>query len=200
MIRNASLFDRFSLRRAARLAVLLLPLAAGCAKARGDVGEARDAGPLPAPPSPAAAARTVQEGAPAPEITFTLHDGFALTLTSLRGKVVEVLFCPTGAAPADCTIEADGIRDHWSDLQAHGVAVVGVRAAAVVSNRLLMSQERLPFDFASDPDGRIAGAFGVDLGELRAPRIFMIGRDGRVRKIWRAADPAAHVSALLATN
>ena len=64
-----------------------------------------------------------------------------------------------------------------------------------------MSQkERLPFDFATDPDGHIARTFGVDLGELRAPRIFMIGRDGRIRKIWQAADPAAHVSALLATN
>jgi peroxiredoxin Q/BCP len=202
MIRDTSSVDRFRLRNTAcLLAVFVAPASVSCETARGDANETREARPAPAASSVAVPLPAANEGSPAPDVKFILQDGFVLTLSSLRGKVVEVLFCPTGAAPtADCRSEADGIRDRWADLEAHGVSVVGVRAADVVSNRVLMAQERLPFDFAADLDGRIAGAFGVRAEELRAPRIFMIGRDGGIRKIWQGSDPTSHVRAILATD
>ena len=61
-----------------------------------------------------------------------------------------------------------------------------------------MEKQRLPFDLSSDVDGKLAAAYGVPTSGRYSPRVFLIGKDNRIRAAWRSVDPEAHVAAMLA--
>jgi peroxiredoxin Q/BCP len=68
------------------------------------------------------------------------------------------------------------------------------------SHKAFIEKEKLPFDLAID-DGSIAKAFGVPVGykgmQLHARQTFLIGKDGKVKKIWRDVQPKDHAVEVL---
>ncbi|WP_394846334.1 redoxin domain-containing protein [Pendulispora brunnea] len=145
----------------------------------------------------APAASELKAGAPAPDVTLTLQDGFQLPLLSEKGKPVAVYFCSSDENP-DCLREAHGLRDHWSALHKHHVVVVGVSARDASSHRAFIAEHKLPFDLATDADGHIAQAFKVPTRGEYSPRTFLIGSDGKLRGVWQTANPEALVQEILA--
>ncbi len=179
------------------LALSLLLTACG-----GPAAEAPKASPgapsAAAPKAPAAAAPALTEGAKAPEITLALHDGTSVALSSLRGKSVLVYFYPKDDTPG-CTVEAQGLRDGWADIQAAGLVVYGVSTQDAASHKAFIDKYDLPFPLVVDPDGAVAKAFGVPLrGGMAARQSFLIGADGTIQKIWPAVSPQDHAAEVIA--
>ena len=190
----------------ASIALLLALIAPGC---RGEperviaplsADSATAAPPGSSPPLPAPVVAELGEGSVAPEVTFTLQDGFRLSLALLKGKLVVVYFCPAASDPG-CELEAQGLGAHWDELhEQHSVVIVGVTAESASSQQAAIARQKLPFDLATDIDHRIADAFGVPAQGRSAPRTFLVGKDGKIRMAWRTADPEMHARAILAAT
>jgi len=174
--------------------VLLSALAVGACGKKDD----------PAATAPAAAGSTatasagLKEGDNAPDITMTLQDGKQLKLASLKGQMAVVYFYPKDQTPG-CTVEAENFRDKFDDLKKAGIAVIGVSTQDAASHKAFIEKEKLPFDLAVDEDKAIAKAFGVPPGfmGMHARQTFLIGKDGKIKKIWRDVTPKDHANEVL---
>ena len=131
-------------------------------------------------------------GKPPPDFTARAHDGSSVRLSELRGKPVVVYFYPKDETPG-CTKEACAFRDAWDQLDAKGVVLLGVSGDSDASHRAFAEHHKLPFRLISDPDGALAGAFGVPV-RLGIPsrQTIVVGRDGNVKAIHRSVDVASH--------
>lgn len=168
---------------------LLCSGALGCSRSQ---AEATSSSPAAAPGAPLPA------GSPAPTVTFQVHTGEAVTLASLRGKPVIVYFYPKDDTPG-CTVEAQEIRDLYEELERTGVVVIGVSSDGRDSHRAFAEKHALPFLLASDESGELAKAFGVALKNGRSTRVsFVIGADGKVKRVFPQVTPKGHAAELLA--
>ncbi len=146
----------------------------------------------------AAKADSIQVGSLAPDVTFHLQDGREVKLSSLRGKFVAVYFYPADATTG-CTIEAQGMRDNWEALQAAGITVIGVSAQDAESHKAFIAKEKLPYDLAVDGDGALAKAFEVPMkGTYASRQTILVGKDGKVARVWRQVSPSGHAGEILA--
>ncbi len=136
-------------------------------------------------------------GSPAPDFSSIAHDGTKLVLSELRGKHVVLYFYPKDETPG-CTKEACAFRDAWKELEAKGVVLVGVSTDDLESHRRFAERHKLPFHLVSDADGSIAKAYGVPnrMGFL-GRQTFVIGPDGKLKKIYRSVDVTKHAAEVL---
>jgi len=173
--------------------------AAGCSDPKSGSGAAQSTSPSAAPAdSQAAKADPLKVGDPAPDLTFTLHDGKTVKLSSLAGKQVLVYFYPKDDTPG-CTIEAQGLRDGWADIQAAGLEVYGVSGQDAESHKAFIEKQKLPFPLVIDTDGAVAKAFHVPVrGTFAARQSFLIGKDGKIKQVWLDVNPKDHTAAVLA--
>ena len=128
-----------------------------------------------------------------------------VSLETLRGRRVVLSFYPLNDTPGNAA-QACAIRDAWDELRAHAT-IFGVRHDPPDDLRRIVAQLALPFAFLSDPDGRIALAYGVWMGnggtgdaeggESIERTTFLLDADGRVEAVLRRADPARHAVWLL---
>jgi peroxiredoxin Q/BCP len=140
----------------------------------------------------------VQVGRPAPDFTATTYDGKPVTLSALRGKPVVVYFYPKDETPG-CTKEACALRDAWTKFEGKHVGIIGVSRDTEESHREFVKKHELPFPLSSDPDGTIAKAYGVKSTLGMTERVsFLVGKDGKVFKVWPKVDPAIHADEVLA--
>lgn len=146
------------------------------------------------------AAGEIKEGDIAPDIELSLQNGNKVKLASLKGKSVAIYFYPKDDTPG-CTVEAQGIRDTWADLSAANIAVYGVSTQDAESHKQFIDKQNLPFDLVVDADESVAKAFGVPVRLGFAKRqTFLIGPDGKIKKIWRDVTPAGHAAEILAAS
>ncbi len=139
----------------------------------------------------------LRPGAAAPEVRFHTHTGEALALSALRGRPVVVYFYPKDDTPG-CTVEAQEIRDLWSEIQTTSAVVIGVSTDDAGSHRAFAEKHALPFHLAADTDGSVARAFGVPLRNGRAARMsFVIDAKGRVARVFSEVTPRGHGRELL---
>ena len=179
-------------------------LATGCGKTPApppSTGTAPDA-PSAATPttgaSPAKPASELAVGDAVPDVTFTMQDGKKVSLRSLAGKPVAIYFYPKDETTG-CTIEAQGIRDNWAAMTEAGVVVVGVSTQDAESHKAFIAKEKLPYDLAVDTDESLAKAFGVPLrAGFAARQTFLVGKDGKLKKIWRDVKPQGHAEEIVA--
>jgi len=133
------------------------------------------AGPALAGPSPA----PVLAGSRAPDFNRAGFDGKKVTLSAYRGKVVLVDFWASWCPP--CVEEAPHLiamqKANQAKLQIIGVSMDDDEAAA------RGMAKKFPFDYPLlMGDAKFAMLFG---GVLGMPEMFLIGRDGKVLKMWR---------------
>ena len=148
----------------------------------------------------------LEPGTTAPAFTLTDAAGRSVSLADFAGRDVVLYFYPKDDTPG-CTKEACGFRDAWDDLQAIGVAVLGVSADDADSHERFAAKYRLPFTLLSDSDHHVMRAYGAygektlygrkTVGVIRST--VWIGPDGRVRRHWaRVANAAEHPDKVLA--
>jgi peroxiredoxin Q/BCP len=134
----------------------------------------------------------------APDFMAMDQEGRVRELRSLaRRRPVVLFFYPRDGTPG-CTREACAFRDAWDRLQASGAVVIGVSTDDVESHRRFAEEHELPFPLLADPDGAILRRYGVPTALGMAARVtYVIGEDGRVRRVFPDVDPAVHVDQVL---
>lgn len=147
----------------------------------------------------------LKEGDAAPDFSEASNGGGKVSLADLKGRNVILYFYPKDDTPG-CTKEACAFRDHFTEFKKRGAIVLGVSTDPVKSHDKFVEKFKLPFPLLADPDKRMVAAYGV-WGEksfmgrkyLGTHRVtFLIGPDGRIRKIWPNVKPDEHVAEVLA--
>jgi peroxiredoxin Q/BCP len=180
------------------------PAPAPTAAAPADPGGATvpAAAPVAAPAPAAASGATDAQADPlvgkaAPDFTATAQDGAKVHIAALKGKPVVIYFYPKDET-AGCTKEACAFRDSWEAIGKTGAALVGVSADTLESHRAFTAHYKLPFLLVSDPDGAIAKTYGVPFEGHHKRQTIVVGRDGRVERVYRTVDVTTHAKEILA--
>ena len=141
---------------------------------------------------------TITVGQDAPEFTAVDQTGETLTLSALKGKPVVLYFYPMDET-AGCTKEATSFRDAWKDFEKAGIVVIGVSSDSMDSHRAFAKNHDLPFHLVSDSEIKMAKAYGVPVRVgFYSRQTFVIGADGKVKKIYRDVDVSKHAAEVLA--
>ena len=137
-------------------------------------------------------------GTAAPAFAATTHDGRHVALADLRGRYVALYFYPKDDTPG-CTKEACGFRDAAKPLEEAGVVVLGVSEQDAASHAAFAEKYHLPFPLLPDEHGEIAAAYHVPVTVGMAKRVtYLIGKDGRVARVWPSVTPTGHAQEILA--
>jgi peroxiredoxin Q/BCP len=148
----------------------------------------------------------LKEGDVAPGFTAETNEGRKVSLSDFRGKSVVLYFYPRDDTPG-CTKEACAFRDEFAAFKRKGAVVLGVSPDPVKSHLKFVEKYKLPFTLLADEDKKIVQAYGVwgeksFLGRkyLGTHRVtFLIGPEGRVKKIWLTVKPVEHAKEVLET-
>jgi peroxiredoxin Q/BCP len=148
---------------------------------------------------------TISTGEPAPEFTLEDEEGRMHSLSDYSGKPVVLYFYPKDDTPG-CTKEACGFRDDYSAYEEAGVVILGVSPDTSKSHAKFKTKYELPFTLLADPDHDVLKLYGVwglkktfgreYEGVFRTT--FLIGEDGKLKKVFKKVKPAAHSAEILA--
>jgi len=118
-------------------------------------------------------------GAVAPDFTLPDDAGRQVSLASLRGKYVLLVFYPRDNTPG-CTTQLCQLRDHWERLQAKNVQVFGVNPQTADSHAGFRQKQKLPFPLLVDKGQRVAQLYQAN-GLVVKRTVYLIGKDGKIR-------------------
>ena len=147
----------------------------------------------------------LKEGDLAPEFSAATNAGGKVSLADFKGKNVILYFYPKDDTPG-CTKEACGFRDGFAEFQKRGAVVLGVSTDSAAAHDKFVEKFKLPFPLLADEDKKIVNAYGVWGDKSFLGRIyqgtrrvtFLIGGDGRIKKIWPKVKPEQHAAEVLA--
>jgi peroxiredoxin Q/BCP len=152
--------------------------------------------------APAYTAR-LRPGTPAPGFTLNDAAGNRVSLESFLGRNVIVYFYPKAATPG-CTTEACDFRDSLASLQGKSYEVIGISPDAPEALTGFTGDFSLTFPLLSDPDHKVAlayGAWGEKLvnGEIVEGIIrssVVVDPEGRIKLAQYQVQAQGHVAAL----
>jgi peroxiredoxin Q/BCP len=147
----------------------------------------------------------LKEGDRAPDFKARTQSDGQVSQSDFKGKPVVLYFYPRDDTPG-CTKEACGFRDEFAPIKKQGAVVIGVSTDSIKSHAKFAAKYKLPFLLVSDEDKAIAHAYGVwgpkkfmGMKFVGMHRVtFLIGADGRIKKIWPKVKPAEHAEEVLA--
>jgi peroxiredoxin Q/BCP len=147
----------------------------------------------------------LETGTLAPDFTLESDGSGPVSLSDFRGKKVVLYFYPKDDTPG-CTTEACNFRDDYSALTAAGAVILGVSPDSVKSHRSFKNKFELPFLLLSDPDHKIADAYGAwgpkkmmgrsYEGIIRST--FVIDETGKIMRAFPKVDVKQHSQEVLA--
>jgi thioredoxin-dependent peroxiredoxin len=132
----------------------------------------------------------------AAEIALRDQHGVERRLAEFRGQSVVVYFYPADHTPG-CTVEGREFRDLDEAFAALKCAIVGVSVDSVESHRAFAEKHAFRFTLLSDPDGRLASAFGVLRNRVAARSTFVINAEQRVARAFHEVTPRGHAQRVL---
>jgi len=147
----------------------------------------------------------LQEGDKAPGFSAFTNGGRKASLTDFKGKSVILYFYPRDDTPG-CTKEACGFRDQFAAFNKKGAVVLGVSVDPVKAHDKFAEKFKLPFPLLADEDKKIVTDYGVWGPKKFMGRkydgihrvTFLIGPDGKIKKIWPKVKPEEHAAEVLA--
>lgn len=147
----------------------------------------------------------ISAGKQAPDFTLPDDKGQMHTLSDYRGKPVVLYFYPKDNT-SGCTKEACGFRDDYSAYKEAGVIILGVSPDSSKSHANFREKYELPFTLLADTEREVLKAYGAwglkkmygreYEGVLRTT--FLIGKDGKILKVFEKVKPANHSTEILA--
>lgn len=104
-----------------------------------------------------------------------------VSLSALRGKVVVIAFYPKDRT-GGCTAEMTKFRDEYKTLFGDDVVVLPTSMDSLDSHASWARDMNMPFALVSDPDGKVAQAYGSQAAPGRPfqRNTFVIGKDGKI--------------------
>ena len=141
----------------------------------------------------------------APEFSLENSDGVSVSLKDFIGKNVVLYFYPKDNTPG-CTTEACEFSALYDDFIAKDTVIVGVSPDSVKSHACFAQKQSLKHILLSDPVHEVAKLYGVwqvkknygkeYLGIARST--FVIGKDGKVAKVYKSVKAKEHAAKVLA--
>jgi thioredoxin-dependent peroxiredoxin len=148
---------------------------------------------------------TLSANTMAPDFSLQDETNTLRRLSDFRGRSVILYFYPKDDTPG-CTAEACNFRDDYSAFMDSDVVILGVSPDSAQSHKKFKEKYSLPFHLLSDDGHKICslyGAWGIKKiygkeheGVLRST--FIIGKTGKIVKVFENVKPAEHSSEVLA--
>lgn len=145
-----------------------------------------------------------EEGDKAPDFNMPSDGGGTISLGDYSGRNLVLYFYPRDDTPG-CTKEAIAFTGMAGDFAAANTTVIGVSRDTVAKHDKFKAKHELTVALGSDEDGKVCEDYGVwveknmygrkSMGIERST--FLIGGDGKIRKIWRKVKVAGHAEAVL---
>ena len=147
----------------------------------------------------------LKEGDKAPEFNLFSSNGKAVALKDFKGKKRVILyFYPKDDTPG-CTVEACGFRDSVKKIEGLEAVVLGVSPDGAASHNKFIEKFKLPFILLSDVEKKVSSDYGVWVKKSMygkeymgvARTTFIIGKDGKIEKIYEKVKPEGHAEEIL---
>ena len=124
---------------------------------------------------------TVRVGDNAPEFELEGTGSRSYSLATYRGDGVILAFYPGDFTPV-CTRQFCSYRDDGDRIEALGIAMLGISPQSVASHESFAERHGLTVPLLSDPDKRVARAYGVvGPGGFIRRSVFLVDGEGVVR-------------------
>ena len=144
------------------------------------------------------------EGELAPDFELPASGGRVVRLADLRGRTVVLYFYPKDNTPG-CSTEGGDFAALYDRFSALDCEVFGISRDSVKSHEGFKAKLGLPFELLADADEMVCEAYGVmKMKNLYGKKVrgverstFVVGRDGRVARAWRAVKVAGHAGEVL---
>ena len=148
----------------------------------------------------------LKTGDKAPDFILTSDKGDEVKLSEFAGKSNVVLYFYPKDNTSGCTKEACSFRDNLEPIETKDAVVLGVSPDSVKSHQNFIKKQSLNFTLLSDPDHKVAEAYGAwgeksmygkkYMGILRTT--FIIGKDGNIQHVFEKVKPAGHAEDVVA--
>jgi len=141
----------------------------------------------------------LEAGDRAPDFTLPASSGKSVKLSSMEGRQVVLYFYPKDDT-SGCTTEACGFRDSMPKFDKLDAVVLGVSKDSLDSHARFINRYSLNFILLSDEDLKVHRLYDTwkqkklygkkYMGTERST--FVIGVDGKIKKIFRKVKPEGH--------
>ena len=146
----------------------------------------------------------ISVGDKAPQINLKDADGRAVKLSDFKGKRVVLYFYPRDLTPG-CTKEACAFQADSTKIQRKNAVVIGVSTDDEKSHQRFREKYDLTFPLLSDPEHKLADAYGVWQEKNMYGRktwgvkrtTFIIDEQGRVAHVFNKVNVAEHSKEVL---
>jgi len=148
---------------------------------------------------------SLEPGAKAPAFRLPRDGGGTVSLADFKGQNLVLYFYPKADTPG-CTLEAKAFSGLFKAFAKADTAVLGVSADPVKAQDKFKTKHDLAIPLASDETHAMLNAYGVwgeksmygrkFMGITRAT--FLIGKDGRIARIWPKVKVEGHAEEVLA--
>jgi len=146
----------------------------------------------------------LNEGDLAPDVTLQTADGGSIKLSQMLNHNLVLYFYPKDDT-SGCTREAIDFSDALAAFEMEDTGILGVSKDSPKDHGKFIAKHQLKVPLATDADGSVCEAFGTWGEKSRYGRkymgidraTFLIGRDGRIARIWRKVRVPGHVQQVL---
>ena len=124
--------------------------------------------------------------------------GDTVSIADLKGKTVVVFFYPK-ALTKGCTIESCGYRDLAKDFP-EGSVILGASADTVEKQKEFIDTNSLPYPLLADTEMKLIKDLGIvhpKNAKMSQRVTFVIGKDGKIAKIYEVDMVAPHPKQVL---
>jgi thioredoxin-dependent peroxiredoxin len=140
----------------------------------------------------------------APQFDLPRDGGGTLSLAAFRGKPIVLYFYPQDDTTG-CTTEAIGFSQLKPEFEKAGAAVIGLSPDTAKKHDKFKKKYDLTIDLVADEERKVIEAYHLwvektlygrnYMGVERAT--FLIGKDGRIARIWRKVRVKGHAEEVL---
>lgn len=149
--------------------------------------------------------KQLEAGDKAPDFSLPSSSGKSVKLSDLKGKNVVLYFYPKDDTPG-CTKEACTFRDNLPKFGAMDAVVLGVSKDSLDSHADFIKKYGLNFTLLSDEDLKVNNLYGTWVEKENYGKkywgtersTFLIGKDGKIKKIFRKVKVDGHEQEVLA--
>ncbi|HEV8021552.1 MAG TPA: peroxiredoxin [Candidatus Lustribacter sp.] len=146
----------------------------------------------------------VEVGFAVPDVTVKDDAGNDVRLTEIPRPFV-LYFYPKADTPG-CTSEGGQFRDLYEQFKGKGTEIIGVSRDTVDAQHAFKVKYSFPFRLLADVDSKICDGFGTIVERERdgvkskgvARATFLVGKSGKVEKVWPAVSVEGHGADVLA--